>query len=88
MKKTILLTFCLISIAGSAMACGGAKMPDGTWFIKGKRQTIGNVEYICCGDTCLTAKQWIHKFENDKPVDYMKDLRESELPSRSVLSEL
>lgn len=86
--RIIILTCCLISITGSALACGGAKMPDGTWFIKGKRQTIGNVNYICCGDTCLTAKQWIHRFETVKQIDYMKDLRDSEIPNRNVLSEL
>ena len=86
--KKIIFILCFVSIAGSAFACGGAKMPDGTWLIKGKRRTIGNVNYICCGDTCLTADQWVYKFENDKPVDYMKDLRERDFPNRSVLSEL
>lgn len=89
MKKLNILCLAFLLFATSAQAqIGGTKQPDGSWHIQGRWMRIGETDYICRGNECLTEEQAIRKLENGKPVDYMKDVREHEAVDRYTMTEI
>lgn len=87
MRHNILCIAFLLFASTAQAQIGGIKQPDGSWIIKGQWVIIGDTQYICRGNECLTQRQAIRKLENAKPVDYMKDVRERETVDRYTLTE-